>query len=312
MIDTIREFTADLSRGVQVQHLREIYATKDALAHTIRVAVVRGSEAVGLEDATISGTFVRADGVTVALEGEAEDNRASVALIAPCYAVPGRFVLSIRVTAGGVVSTVFVGDGAVMQTSTDSIVTTEDVALSLEELFARLTAAEAAVSASAEKAAEAEESATAAAELAQGAAEATAAANAAADRANAVADRLEGVDVGSLAGEIDAVRDAIKATSLWSGTWEGGSINVPNIGDWKLLQILMPIGYVLAVNGGTVQGIGLSATATMHRTLGVRFAVSGTTCTLTTAHYIDHNSSGSHGALTKSSITGIVGLIKGV
>lgn len=312
MIDTIREFTADLSRGVQVQHLREIYATKDALAHTIRVAVVRGSEAVGLEDAAISGTFVRADGVTVALEGASEGNLASVALTAACYAVPGRFVLSIRATVGGVVSTLFVADGAVMQTSTDSIVTTEDVALSLEELFSRLTAAESAVSASAEKAAEAEESATAAAELAQGAAEATTAANEAAGRANAAADRLEGVDVGSLAGEIDAVKSSIKTTLLWSGTWESGNINVPDIGNWKLLQVNTAVGYVLIAGGSSIlQGVGGSANENLHRTIGVRFTVSGNVCTLATAHYINHNSNSNHSALTNTSITAIYGLLKG-
>lgn len=99
---------------------------------------------------------------------------------------------------------------------------------------------------------------------------------------------------------------------LWSGTWETGSITVPGINNWRLLQINTAIGYVLIVGGGSVlQGAGASLSANMHRSIGVRFSVSGDTCTLVTAHYIDHNGGSNHGALAKTSITGIYGLMKG-
>ena len=223
----------------------------------------------------------------------------------------------------------------------------EELLAKIAECEGRITTAESQATASATAAANAEQSAVASAAAAVEAGNsavtvkeaceaATVAANEAADRANAAADRsavltrVEAVET-QAAANAEAIADnaaaiadnaeaiatkadasAIKPTTLWSGTgWESGSITVEGIGDWKLLQIGLPIGYVLAVNGSVVQGIGISTSATMHRTLSVRFSVSGNTCTLATVHYIDHSSGSNHGAITKSSITSIVGLIKG-
>lgn len=303
--------TVDLARGVQMTHLRDIHASEDALAHTIRVTVTRSGTGVDLSGADISATFVRADGVTVSITGTAEGSAAVVTLTAGCYAVPGRFVMAIKATEGEATTTLFVADGAITQTATDTVVTTPETALSLEQLFSRLYAAEASVSESASRAADAEESATAAAEVAQGAADATIAANAAADRANAAADRLEGVDVGTLTAEIDEVRAAVTPTLLWSGTgWSSGSIDVDGISDWHVVQIVTIRGNAMGFVAANVNAIGASMNTGQHSIIGVRFAVSGNTCTMVTAHVLKHNASSNHDAMETINVTAIYGLIK--
>lgn len=311
MIDIDKGYTVDLARGVQMTHLRDIHASEDALAHTFRVTVTRSGTGVDLSGADISATFVRADGVTVSITGTAEGSAAVVTLLAGCYAVPGRFVMAIKATEGEATTTLFVADGAITQTATDTVVTTPETALSLEQLFSRLYAAEASVTESASKAAAAEESATAAAEVAQGAADATIAANTSADRANAAADRLEGVDVGTLTAEIDEVRAAVTPTLLWSGTWDSGSITVNGISEWNLVRIVTSNGSAMGFVAANVNAIGAAMNTDQHRIIGVRFAVSGNTCTLATAHMLQHNASSSHGAMTAISVTQIYGLLKG-
>ena len=86
-------------------------------AHTFRITYYEGSEAVAFTG-EIAGKFINPAGVTVPLSGSLdEDGRAIVTLDEHCYAVAGRFILTIW--AGRKV--IYCGVGQVMNSQTDTI-----------------------------------------------------------------------------------------------------------------------------------------------------------------------------------------------
>ena len=86
-------------------------------AHTFRITYYEGSEAVAFTG-EIAGEFINPAGVTVPLSGSLdEDGRAIVTLDEHCYAVAGRFILTIW--AGRKV--IYCGVGQVMNSQTDTI-----------------------------------------------------------------------------------------------------------------------------------------------------------------------------------------------
>ena len=142
--NTLLSYQTDLARGVVRTPIRPALLTKDSQAHTIRVACVRTGAAVSLNNAAVTGYFVRADGVTVPILGSADGNAACVTLSSACYAVPGRFQLVIKASLEDTVSTVFFGDGAVAVSQTDTLSGNERILPSLEELLQKIDDLEAA------------------------------------------------------------------------------------------------------------------------------------------------------------------------
>lgn len=138
MLDTILRYSCDLSRGISCTPIRPALLTMDNHAHTIQVACMRGGAAESLTGYAVNGYFIRADGITVPITGSAEGNVATVTLTGPCYAVPGRFQLVVKVSAGDAVSAVFYGDGAVAVSQTDALVDEEHIVPSLEELLRKI------------------------------------------------------------------------------------------------------------------------------------------------------------------------------
>jgi len=335
----------DLARGVQKTIIRQVLATEDNLAHTFHIACTRNGAEEDLTGASVSGYFIRADGVTASLVGSVIGNIASVTLNNSCYKTEGRCHLIVKLTKDGTVSTIFWGEGCVSLSQTSTIIDDGEITLSLDELLAkiteyesRITVAESQAMASATAAANAEASATASAEAAveagnnavavkEACESATVAANEAAERANSAADssavlkRVEAVEeqvaenTEAIANKADA--SAVKPTLLWSGTdgagWASGNITVAGIGDWQVLRVVTGVGSVLAFKGAqATQGIGVNCNESgNHRTIAVRYTVSGDVCTLSTAHYINHSNNGQHGARTDTEITEIYGLMKG-
>lgn len=311
-------YKTDFAQGVQKTVIRRVLAKNDNLAHTIRVACIRNGVNEDLTGAKVTGYFIRADDATITLEGTVEGSMASLPLNAACYNVEGRCYIIIKLTRGDAITTIFWAEGAVSLSQTDVIVDTGETTLKLEDLFARLETAEAdaaqaaeSATASAEAAAAAQASAEASAELAEGAAEATASANAAADNANDAANRLKDLDVGMLTAEIDELRGAVTPKQLWSGTgWSSGSIDVDGISDWHVVQIVTSRGNALGFVAANVNAIGASMNTGQHSIIGVRFSVSGNTCTMVTAHVLKHNASSNHEALESINVTAIYGLLK--
>lgn len=312
-------YTTDFAQGVQKTVIRRVLAKNDNLAHTIRVGCLRNGTNEDLTGARVTGYFIRADEATVTMEGTVEGSYACITLNSSCYNVEGRCYIVIKLTRGEVTTTIFWAEGAVSMSQTDAIVETGETTLRLEDLFTRLEAAEAGAAEAAQNAttsaaaaAAAQASIEASRDVVENAAAAITDAQNAASRANAAAERVEEIDVSQLISQVGNVQAAIKTTLLWSGTWESGNINVPGISGWKLLQVNTAIGYVLIVGGSSIlQGVGASVNEGLHRTIAVRFTVSGDTCTLVTAHYIKHNSNSNHEALTNTSINAIYGLLKG-
>ena len=172
----------DLRCGAQTPQIwpNALMLTGDNLAHTWRVRVFDGGEAVALTGATVTGYFVRTDGNTVAVQGSVEGSTAIVTLAQACYAFEGDLKGVMRLTLGGKTVTLSVLTLMVRKVLTDAIIDPGNVIPSLEDLLAQIEAMETATAA-ANTAAGAANTAAAAADSATSAANtaATAATNAA-------------------------------------------------------------------------------------------------------------------------------------
>lgn len=139
-------FTTDLDKGVAVTKLHPLLFTGDDASHRFIVSVNRDEQPENLSGTTVYGYFVRADEAMVTLEGNVDsDGRALITLNSSCYSVPGRFQLVIRVTQGGVKTTIFCADGYMKHTTSDSIVDEENVIPSIEDLLAQVAVMEEAI-----------------------------------------------------------------------------------------------------------------------------------------------------------------------
>ena len=95
--------------------------TGESGAHTFRITGETTGGATAAITGTIFGQFLRSDNVTVALTGTLSSGVAAVTLTGECYAVPGRFIISIYSTEGGVDMCIYCGIGNVFRTSSDQI-----------------------------------------------------------------------------------------------------------------------------------------------------------------------------------------------
>jgi len=115
--------------------------TGEAGAHTFRIAGETTGGAAAPITGTISGRFLRSDNVTVALTGTLSSGVAAVTLTGECYAVPGRFIISIYSTEGGVDMCIYCGVGNVFRTSSDQIAYPSESLPDLEDLIEQVQAA---------------------------------------------------------------------------------------------------------------------------------------------------------------------------
>lgn len=205
MIATVLSYNFDLSQGVNRTPVKPLMALENKNAHIFQVNVMRNGVPETLTGTGCSATFVRADDVSVPLDGTVEGNTAIVTLKDACYRVPGKFKLTINLSTTEITSAIFIGNGSVMLTSTDTIVDEENIIPSIEDIIAQQQASIAAANAAttaAESANDAAEAANTAAGTANAAAtnatEKAQAADSAADRANNAAQAAEDVVAGKL------------------------------------------------------------------------------------------------------------------
>lgn len=130
----IMSFTTELSQGVRMQRLGRLFASGDSNAHIIKV-LVRDADLTGY---SITGFFLRPTGETVILGGDSIGDVASVTLNAACYAVPGSFSLIIKIKKNDECMSIFWGVGTITRSSTDTIVDSNEIIPSLEELLAQI------------------------------------------------------------------------------------------------------------------------------------------------------------------------------
>lgn len=128
------KYAADLDIGACRATLRQPLATLDANAHTFAVTVAQDGAPADLSDTACEGWFVRADGVTIPLDGEISGITASVTLAPACYAVPGRFELAMKLTRGTLIHTILRADGSVTVSRTDALAPSGDAVQSFDQL----------------------------------------------------------------------------------------------------------------------------------------------------------------------------------
>ena len=211
-----QRYTVDLARGKQEKRMPDIMVTGDTAAQTVEVEVLQNGAPVTIGGA-VTGQFIRSigvegGGITVPLTGSAAGNVASVTLSRACYYTAGACQLTITVTDAESTTSIFIGVGNVILSTSEQISNDEDIIPSLQEIQAATINAQAATTAAntaagaantaAGKANSAAGSATQAAQNAANAAQAaqtatknandaTAEATAAAGNANAAAGTAE-------------------------------------------------------------------------------------------------------------------------
>ena len=135
-IITTLKYTADLSAGAARVLLRQPLATLDAHAHAFAVEVKQGGEAADLAGARCEGWLIRADGVTVPIDGVIEGSTATVTLLPACYAVQGRFALAVKLVRGDVIHTILHAEGSIEVSRTDELTPGGTGVTSFDEVLA--------------------------------------------------------------------------------------------------------------------------------------------------------------------------------
>ena len=180
--------TVDLARGVQAPQVwpNALMLCGDSNAHTWRVAVMRGGRPATLAG-KVMGYFIRADGATVAVTGSLAGHVASVVLPQSCYTIEGDLQAVLRLADGDGLITLAALILPVRRMLTDSIVDTERIIPSLEDLLAPIERMEQGTQAAATAAGAANTAASNANAKAQAAATAASSATTAASAANTAA-----------------------------------------------------------------------------------------------------------------------------
>lgn len=205
MITTNLEYEVDLAKGFVQTKIKSILATYDHLATVFSIKVLRNGQEENLTGASCSASFKRSDDTTIPLVGSVSGNVASVTLSESCYRYAGKFEITIKLSLGGVKSTIFIGSGSVYLSETDAIIDDENVIPSIEDIIAQqqaavaaTNAAKAAADAAKEAAAETSKATNTANAAAENATEKAQEADAAADRANDAAKAAEEIVSGKL------------------------------------------------------------------------------------------------------------------
>jgi hypothetical protein len=108
--------------------------TDEAGAHTFRISAEDSDGNPVAFTGDVSGRFLAPDDAVYDLTGSINaDGEAEVTLDADCYAVPGRFILSVYVTDGDTSTVVYCAFGTIYRTTSDNIIITGTPAPTLEQ-----------------------------------------------------------------------------------------------------------------------------------------------------------------------------------
>lgn len=158
-----KAYIQDINRPIEVRHGGGLMFTGDANADRISVALYDCQTPFALSG-SVTGTCIRNDGQTVVLTGGIlGGNTAYVVLAQSCFVVPGPLAVTIRVSAGGVSTTVLKAMYTIDQTTTEEIVDPGHVVPDISDIvaeYARMQAASDAAEAAAANANEAAQFAT--------------------------------------------------------------------------------------------------------------------------------------------------------
>lgn len=131
----------EMTKPVKVNYLSGNLFSQDSQGNLLGVELYKDGEAYS-GGGTVSGTVIRADGGTVAVDtGSITGNKAQIILPAAAYAVVGAVTIIIKLTQGGQTATVGAFVSMVYATSTDTIVDPGTVIPSIADLIAQIQAA---------------------------------------------------------------------------------------------------------------------------------------------------------------------------
>lgn len=106
---------------VKIEPLNGFAFQAESGGHTFQISGIDDSGNAVPISGTIAGVFLRPDNTDVALTGSASGGVASVTLKAECYAVPGRFLLTVYATSGSNKGTIYAAMGTVSRTSSGAV-----------------------------------------------------------------------------------------------------------------------------------------------------------------------------------------------
>ena len=127
------------NRLVNIEDLTGMVFQAEADGHTFEISGVDDTGAAVELSGTVAGVFRRPDNADIALTGSASDGVVSVTLSEDCYAVPGRFGLTIFVTSNSQKVAVYACVGTVAVSSTGNVA--GDTPASVEDLIDDINAA---------------------------------------------------------------------------------------------------------------------------------------------------------------------------
>lgn len=138
-MNNIIKRTWNQNRMVNIEDLRGMAFQAESGGHTFEISGIDDTGAAVTLSGTVSGVFRRPDNADIALTGSASDGVASVTLSEDCYAVPGRFWLTIFVTSNSQKVAVYACVGTVAVSSTGNVA--GDTPASVEDLIDDINAA---------------------------------------------------------------------------------------------------------------------------------------------------------------------------
>lgn len=117
------------NRMVTIEDLKGMIFQAESGGHTFQISGVDDAGNIIALSGSVAGVFLRPDNTDVAITGSASGGVVSVTLPANCYDVPGRFGLTVFVTANGQKTAVYAAMGTVSRTSSGTVSpgTTSDV-----------------------------------------------------------------------------------------------------------------------------------------------------------------------------------------
>jgi len=136
------DFIQPLEKPLFLRTLNSLLCTDDNLNLQLNVALTKGGEDYSLDDYTVSGAVIMANGATVPLTGTHSGNVASIVLTSGCLCIVGRWSAFLRITKGSETAVVLAVTGTVVQTTTDVIYDPDKEVPSLAELLAQIQACE--------------------------------------------------------------------------------------------------------------------------------------------------------------------------
>ena len=119
--------------------------TGESKGHVFMIFCRQDAQALALPAGTVSGEFINAEKQTVALTGSVVNGAAVLPLMPACYAVKGRFELTIFHTEGDSTTAIYHAEGKVTASGTDTAIDQSQVIASVSALIAALSEAAASI-----------------------------------------------------------------------------------------------------------------------------------------------------------------------